>query len=132
MEATQSSVFGSGNTEKEERKIYAPKYKKHESVYNTINGIYNDTVEKFLDNIHAEAKEIPLFSYDYYFEKPSGEKMLMHTDVSCRNGNVYIKDNNSERTVCVPGMDTLSRTEAYLTALYLDMGYVDPLSIKVV
>lgn len=136
MEATASTVFNKEASKAADSEVFEPTYRKtksyeDESVYNRINDIYKQTVNRFLNNIDTNAKEIDLFSYDYLFDAPNGEKIMMHTNISCRNGNLYVKDNSSDRIMCIPGPDTLERTKSYLTALYLDMGYVDPINIKV-
>lgn len=130
MGALKSNIFSDG----EDAKIFAPMYKRTkeyeaEDVYNVINGIYNDTVESYLESVDGEARD--LFSYDYTFRNADGQEVCVHTDVSCNRGNVIVVDESGQRTLFIPGPDTLERSKNYLAALYIDMGYVEFKNIKI-
>lgn len=126
----ESNVFG--NTSE----FYEPQYKADkgyggEDVYNRINEIYKRTVGKFMQNTDDEVGRADLFSYDYVFVGPDGAEHEVHTDVACRNGNVYVEDYSGSRMMCIPGPDALERTKNYLTALYKDMGYLNFKNVKI-
>lgn len=130
MDVLKSNIF----SEEKKDEIFAPMYKRtkeyeDKDVYNTINGIYNDTVEKFLRSVDGEDQE--LFSYDYTFDSADGQKHVVHTDVMCSRGNVVVRDESGDRKLFIPGPDTLGRTKNYLTALYRDMGYVEFTNVKI-